>query len=118
MNELSSNPEATKLLRSAPCTTVMMRMTVKAGLDPMLVMPHMKEELRATVQLYLEGKIVQWYAQCDAPGVVFHFQAGSVEQVQAWIAQLPLVQQQLVDVELQRLGPLMPLGLMFPGGSA
>jgi hypothetical protein len=56
---------------------------------------------------------VHWWAQCDAPGVVFVFAATSLEAVETLMAGLPLVKEQLVDLTMTRLGPLQPLQLLL-----
>ena len=76
-------------------------------------MPHMPAEVRDTVLLYLEGHIVQWWALCDRPGVVFLFNGSSVEEVQRLMAPLPLVHEDFVELTFTRLGPLTPLRLLL-----
>ncbi|HEV2424844.1 MAG TPA: hypothetical protein VGZ29_08455 [Terriglobia bacterium] len=49
-----------------PMTTgVVVIQTVKQGVSRQQVMAFMPAEIRATVKLYLEGKIRQWYSRRD-----------------------------------------------------
>jgi hypothetical protein len=67
------------------------------------------EEIRATVKLYLDGKIRQWYSRGDGKGVVFVIDAKTEEEARAIVETLPLAKQQLMDHQYIPVGPLMPL---------
>ena len=56
---------------SPTITGVMVIITVKAGVTREQVMAIMPAEIRATVPLYLNGKIREWYSRGDGRGVVF-----------------------------------------------
>jgi hypothetical protein len=53
-------------------TDVMVTLTVKAGITRDQVVKVMKEEVTATVKLYLDGKIRQWYSRADGRGRGLH----------------------------------------------
>jgi muconolactone delta-isomerase len=75
----------------------------------------MPAEMRATAELYLEGKIDQWYSVEGRPGVVFIFNVTDVESAKAMLESLPLGRAHLITFELTSLGPLAPLRqLMLP----
>jgi hypothetical protein len=79
----------------------------------MAVMP---QEARATVNLYLDGKIREWYSRGDGTGVLLLVDAKSVDEARAIVKDLPLAKGQLVDSQYIPVGPLMPLRvLMGPG---
>ncbi len=62
-----AQPQAT-----SPATTgVVVILTVKAGVTREQVMAVMPAEIRRTVQLYLNGKIREWYSRGDNRGAVF-----------------------------------------------
>ncbi len=109
----AKTPLTPQQMLNTPCTTVLVELTIRAGIDPQRVMPHMAEEVRDTVKLYLDGHILQWFALCDKPGVVFLFAARDTETVNAWMAGLPLVQNELVDLKFTKLGALSPLRLLL-----
>ena len=76
----------------------------------------MPAEIRATVKLYFEGKIRQWYSRGDGKGVVFLVDANTVDEARALVETLPLAKTNLMDHEYIPVGPLMPLrALMGPG---
>src|ERR1700751_467321 len=56
---------------TAPATDVLVMLTIKPGVERERVMKVMPDEIRATVRLYLDGKIRQWYSCADGKGVVF-----------------------------------------------
>src|SRR5215469_3606757 len=54
-----------------PTTDVFVIETPRQGVTPQQIMAVIPEEIQATVKLYLEGKIRQWYSRGDGKGVVF-----------------------------------------------
>lgn len=94
-------------------TAVLVIETPKQGVSLQQIVGAMREELRATVQLYLDGKIRQWYSRGDGRGVVFIVDASSEEQAKAIVESLPLSQQHLLDHQYISLGPLMPLRMLI-----
>jgi hypothetical protein len=98
----------------APTTTgVMVILTVKAGVTREQVMAVMPAEIQQTVQLYLDGKIREWYSRGDGRGVVFFVDARDVAAAKAIMEDLPLAKQDLMDHEYIAIGPLLPLRLLM-----
>jgi hypothetical protein len=52
-------------------TEVLVIQTPKQGVTPQQIMAVIPSEIRATVKLYLDGKIRQWYSRGDGKGVIF-----------------------------------------------
>jgi hypothetical protein len=52
-------------------TGVMVIQTAKHGVTPQQIIAVMPSEIRATVKLYFDGKIRQWYSRGDGKGVIF-----------------------------------------------
>lgn len=77
------------------------------------VMALMPVEVRATVQLYLDGKIREWYSREDGRGGVFLVNAKDVEEAKAIMESLPLAKENMLDHEYIPVGPLMPLRLLI-----
>ncbi|WP_419804596.1 hypothetical protein [Terriglobus sp.] len=78
----------------------------------------MPDEIRQTVQLYLNGKIDQWFARKDQNGVVFLMNVTSVDEAHKLLEALPLGVSKQMEFELIPLGPLTPLRfLMTPPSS-
>ena len=98
---------------SPTITGVMVILTVKAGVTREQVMPVMPAEIRQTVQLYLNGKIREWYSRGDGRGVVLLLDSKDVAEAQAIMEALPLAKQDLMDHEYIAVGPLLPLRLLM-----
>ena len=97
-------------------TEVLVIETPKQGVTPQQIMAVIPEEIRATVKLYLDGKIRQWYSRGDGKGVIFLVDANTVDEARALMETLPLAKTNLMDHEYIPVGPLMPLrALMSPG---
>jgi hypothetical protein len=73
----------------------------------------MPAEVRATVALYLGGKIDQWYVRQDQPGVVFILNTTDPKEAREMLEKLPLGQAGLMEFDLIPLGPLSPLRLLI-----
>jgi len=97
-------------------TEVLVIQTPKKGINPQQIMAVIPAEIRATVKLYLDGKIRQWYSRGDGKGVIFLVDAKTEDEARAIMETLPLAKEQLMDHEYIPVGPLMPLrALMGPG---
>ena len=97
-------------------TEVIVIETPKQGVTPQQVMAVIPEEIKATVKLYLDGKIRQWYSRGDGKGVIFVVDAKTEDEARAIMETLPLAKEQLMDTEYIPVGPLMPLkALIGPG---
>ncbi len=66
-------------------------------------------EIRATVKLYLDGKIREWFSRGDGKGVVFLLDAKTEDEARAIMETLPLAKKQLMDQQYIPVGPLMPM---------
>ena len=98
----------------SPTTTgVLAILTVKAGVTREQVMAVMPAEIRATVQLYLNGKIREWYSRGDGRGAVFLLDTSDVAEAQAIMDGLPLAKENVVDHDYIAVGPLLPLRLLM-----
>jgi hypothetical protein len=103
---------------SPKTTEVLVIETPKQGATRQQIMNVMPDEIRATVQLYLDGKIRQWYFKGDGRGVVVSLDVKTVDEARAIIDALPLSKENLMDHEYIPVGPLLPLGLLIGGGPA
>jgi uncharacterized protein YbjT (DUF2867 family) len=97
-------------------TEVLVIETAKQGVSPQQIMAIVPAEIRATVKLYFEGKIRQWYSRGDGKGVVFLVDAKTVDEARAVMETLPLAKEQLLDHEYIPVGPLMPLRALMGAG--
>ena len=102
-------------------TEVLVIQTAKQGITPQQIqqiVAIMPAEIRATVKLYFDGKIRQWYSRGDGRGVVVLVEATTEDEARALIETLPLAKEQLMDYEYIPVGPLMPLRALMGGGPA
>ena len=96
-------------------TAVLVIETAKQGVTAQQIMAVIPEEIRATVKLYLDGKIQQWYSRGDGKGVIFVVDAKTEDEARAIMETLPLAKEHLMDHQYVPVGPLMPLrALMGP----
>ena len=75
----------------------------------------MPREVPATLKLYLDGKIEQFWYRQDKPGVIFLMNVESLEQAKATVDALPLATDGFATYELMQVGPLAPLGMLIQG---
>ena len=98
-------------------TEVLVIQTPKQGVTAQQIMAVIPSEIRATVKLYLDGKIQQWYSRGDGKGVVMLFEAKTEDEARAIVETLPLEKAQLMETQYVPVGPLMPLRALM-GASA
>src|ERR1700675_3274674 len=71
-------------------TGVLTILTPKPGVTVEQVMKIMPAEIRATVPLYLDGKIQQWFTRGDGRGVIFLLNCKDVAEAPGLLVRLPL----------------------------
>jgi hypothetical protein len=94
---------------STPTTKILAIGTINPGVDPAKVFAILPNEVRDTVDLYLNGKIDQWYSQQERRGVVFILNVTDPAAARDMLEKLPLGQAHLMSFELIPIGPLNPL---------
>ena len=96
-------------------TEVMAMTSVKPG----AVVPNeMKpEEVREVAQLYMDGKIEQWYTRGDGKGQIFFLRVRTVDEAKAIFGVLPAVKAGYVVVEYVPVGPYWPVRLLTRQGA-
>jgi hypothetical protein len=105
----SGSEQAQPATTSTPTTKILAIGTINPGVDLAKVLEILPTEVRETVNLYLEGKIDQWYSLQDRRGVVFILNVTDPAVAHEMLENLPLGQAHLMSFELIRLGPLNPL---------
>ena len=95
-------------------TAVLVIETPKPGVTAPQVMAVITEEIQATVKLYLDGKIREWYSRGDGKGVIFLLDVKTAEEARDIVETLPLAKAQLMDHQIIPVGPLMPLRALNP----
>src|SRR5206468_2292847 len=90
-------------------TEVLVILTPRQGVTPQQIMAVIPDEIQATVKLYFDGKIRQWYSRGDGKGVVFMVDAKTEDEARAIMETLPLAKAHLIDHDYIPVGPLMAL---------
>ena len=73
---------------------------------------YLPDEVPATLQLYLDGKMEQFWLRDKEAGVIFLMNVDSVDEAARLLKALPLGQADLLTFELMPIGPLLPLGML------
>ena len=94
-------------------TGVLTILTPKPGVTVEQVMKIMPAEIHATVPLYLDGKIQQWFTRGDGKGVIFILNCKDVDEARALVESLPLSKENLMEEQFIPVGPLLPLGILL-----
>jgi hypothetical protein len=100
---------AQPMTTSTPTTKILAIGTINPDVDPAKVFTILPNEVRDTVDLYLNGKIDQWYSQQERRGVVFILNVTDPAAARDMLEKLPLGQAHLMSFELIPIGPLNPL---------
>jgi hypothetical protein len=100
-------------LPNTPTTKILAIGTFPPGTDMQRVPPILPTEVRETAQLYLEGKIDQWYSLQDQPGVAFILNVTDVGQAHDMLEALPLGKAHLMTFSLIPIGPLKPMSMLL-----
>lgn len=95
-------------------TEVLVILTPKQGVTVQQVMAVIPDEIRATVKLYLDGKIRQWYSRGDGKGVIFLVDARTEDEARTIMETLPFAKKELMDHQYIPVGPLTPLRMLDP----
>jgi hypothetical protein len=103
---------------SPKATEVMVVLTAKQGVTRQQIMSIMPAEIRATVKLYLDGKIRQWHSRGDGRGVILFLDAKTSDEAHSIMETLPLTKENLMDHEYIPVGPLLPLAALIGEGPA
>lgn len=106
-------PAVAQATPPAPTIAVLTNLTIKEDADRTKIPGVMPQEVRDTVQLYLNGKIQQWFGRADGRGVMFILNVTSVDEATALMQSLPLAKAGLATFEYTALTPLSPLRLLI-----
>jgi len=74
---------------------------------------YLPKEVPATLQLYLDGKMEQFWLREKEVGVIFLMNVDSVDEADKLLKSLPLGQANLLTFDLMPIGPLLPLGMLM-----
>lgn len=74
---------------------------------------YLPKEVPATLQLYLDGKMEQFWMRDKEEGLIFLMSVDSVDEAHRLLKALPLVQANLLTFDLMPIGPLWPLDMLM-----
>jgi len=94
-------------------TGVLVILSANKNASVQKVMKVMPAEIRATVELYLAGKIHEWFSRGDGRGVVFLLDVKSEEEARSLVEGMPLSKEDLMDHQYIPVGPLLPLRMLM-----
>lgn len=76
--------------------------------------PYFKSEIEAVWRLYAQGIVREFYSRADQGGpVILTIESETVEAAQKALAELPLVQRKMIDLDLIPLAPFSNLSQLF-----
>jgi hypothetical protein len=100
-----ASPAATPV----PVTAVMVMTSLKSEVAPADARKLVEEEVHVAVQLYLDGKIDQWYTRSDGKGAVLFVHCKTVDEAKAVLSGLPFMRAGYLNVEYIPVGPFSGL---------
>jgi hypothetical protein len=115
---LQVQPQAAAATVAMPVTEVIAMASPKPEVATSDVMKLVPDEVQAVVQLYLDGKVEQWYSRSDGKGVVLFLRCKSTDEAKAILAALPLVKAGYVEVDYIPVVPFAALGFLTRQPSA
>jgi hypothetical protein len=83
------------------------------GMTPEQRQEYMLSEVTATMQLYLDGKVDQFWHRYDGKGVIFVMTTASKEEAEILLKGLPLGVVGVLNFELIPIGPLRPINALL-----
>lgn len=86
------------------------------GVRPEEMQPHFTAEVRAVWDLYTKGICREFYTRADQPGpAILEVESESVETARQALATLPLVERNLLELEMIPLAPFTGFSRLFQG---
>ncbi len=80
--------------------------------------PYFKSEIEAVWSLYSQGIVREFYTRADQGGpAILTVESETVEAAQKALADLPLVQRKMIDLDLIPLAPFCNLSQLFQAPS-
>ena len=110
---VAPEPTPSRALVPVPTTKVLAIGSFTATATPAEWQKLLPDEVRATVRLYLDGKIDQWFVKQDQSGVVFLMNVTEPGEAKALLEKLPFGPAGLMTFQIVPLGPISPLRLLL-----
>ncbi len=104
-------------MKTTPTTKILAIGTINPGFEQSQVFAVLPEEVRETVDLYLDGKIEQWYSLQGKPGVAFIINVTDPAVAHEMLEKLPLGKATYDELRTDPHWPAQPASL-FAGRAA
>jgi hypothetical protein len=75
--------------------------------------PHLADEVKHTLEVYLDGKVRNFWFKVDRPGIVLMLESADEDEARRVLKELPLVAAGFVEFDVIPLQPLKPLGTLI-----
>jgi hypothetical protein len=111
---MSAQNSTATALPAVPATKILAVGRLTGPRTPEVLKLLASKEVPATVHLYLNGKLDQWYSLVDGDGVVFILNVSTLQEAHTLLEALPLGQAKLMTFEYIPIGPLSPLATLLP----
>ena len=86
---------------------------MKEGADRDKMGPHLSDEVKHTLEVYLDGHIRNFWFQVERQGIVLLLESADKEEAERVLGEMPLVVGGFIDFDIIPLQPLMPLGMLI-----
>ncbi len=82
------------------------------------IKPYIQPEVEAVWRLYAQGTVREFYTRADNGGpAILMVESVSIETAQKVLAELPMVEKNLLDLDLIPLAPFRSIEHLFQGAS-
>jgi hypothetical protein len=75
--------------------------------------PHLADEVKHTLEVYLDGKVRNFWFKVGQPGIVLMLESAGEDEARQVLKALPLVAAGFVEFDVIPLQPLKPLGTLI-----
>ncbi len=86
---------------------------MKEDADRSKMGPHLSNEVKHTLEAYLDGDIRNFWFQAEGSGIVLLLESTDKEEAQRVLGEMPLAVAGFIEFDLIPLQPLMPLGMLI-----
>lgn len=86
---------------------------IKEGADRSKMGPHLSNEIKHTLEAYLDGHIRNFWFKAEEMGIVLLLESADKEEAQRVLGEMPLVVAGFIEFDVIPMQPLMPLGMLI-----
>jgi hypothetical protein len=86
---------------------------MKEDADRSKMGPHLSNEVKHTLEAYLDGHIRNFWFKAEGNGIVLLLESTDKEEAQRVLGKMPLAVAGFIEFDVIPLQPLMPLGMLI-----